>query len=202
LTLLDDSKVQRELGMTRAQADFVAREFKAYAAQAQSMFPQDMSKSQVEREMPRLTALQDQVSARVLAQLTPAQIARFRQLVLQGEGIWAVLIPEVSAELKLTTSQERRIRACRSAFAKKVRTLRERRQKDIDAVPGPRYKNDKAQFEAYRKAVVAVIKQNYRTDKKTIAGWGRSAVRSATAILTAKQRAAWTRMQGPKFHPK
>lgn len=198
LTLLGNPKVRRELGLNRSQTDLIEREFKAYAAATERMFPNDMTRAQVAANMPRLRSLQDGVSARVLGALSPAQTARFRELVLQGEGIWAVLIPEVTRELGLTGAQCKKIRGIRSAFGDKVEALKRKREVEVRAIPAPRNTNDKVAIEAYRKTVLAIV----RPDERNIKAWGHGAVKKATSVLTPRQRAAWNRMQGPKFHPR
>lgn len=202
LTALENPKVQKELRFTPQQVKLVQSEFRGYAEATRRMFSGQPTPAQQREKIKELKTLQDGICARVLGSLTAAQRARFRQIVLQGEGIWATLIPEVSRELGLTADQVKRIRGCRVAFGKKVQALQSSRQKEINSIPEPKDPKDKPQVEAYRQKVLAVLKRIRPEDRKSLAAWGKQAMADATAVLTSKQRSKWVAMQGPKFAPK
>jgi len=134
--------------------------------------------------MPQLRRLQDGIAARILAALSASQTARFRQIVLQAEGIWAALIPEVTRELGLSAAQKQKIRSMRASVGKKMQALQRMRQLEIEAIPAPRDSKNKAAVESYRSSVIALMNRNRGRDQKEVRAWGRGAMTSASAVLT------------------
>jgi hypothetical protein len=202
LTLLLNPKIQTELKMTKAQSDFIKNEFVAFNKRTQGMFTAGMTEAQKRQKVLELRKIQDGVSGRILKSLSATQKARLRQITLQAEGIWAVLIPEATRALKLTPTQVQKIRGHREAFAKKAEALQMKRRAEINAIPGPKDAKDKAQVDAYREKVKAVLARVQGVDKKSLAAWAKTAMTAAEKELTVKQRADWKQMLGPKFSPK
>jgi hypothetical protein len=202
VTLLLRAKVQAELKMSKSQVDLVNGEFKRFRDKTKTMFYSGMTTAQQQAKMRELRTIQDGVAERILKTVTPTQKTRYRQLTLQAEGIWAVLIPEVTRALKVTPAQKKAIIERQKAFSDRAGALGDSRRKEINEIPGPQDPKDKAQVEAYRAKVKAVVARVQSVDKMTLASWAKAAMASAEAVLTPKQRAEWKKMLGPKFTPK
>jgi hypothetical protein len=198
LTLLRNRAVQKELALDRRQVKLIDAQFQDYVAMAQHMFTANMTAKQRADKIRKLGPIQDAISARVLCVLTAKQTARLREVVLQAEGIGSFRIHEVSRQLGLSGAQQQRIRGYERELGEGVQRLKDRGRKDVQALPAPRDRRDKAQIEAYKKAVVAIVGRTMNA----VAALERKALSEAVASLTAKQRATWKQMLGRTFSPK
>lgn len=201
LAYITADKVQIELKLTPSQKNLVKTEFSSYLSQAQKILG-GVTKENEKQRKSELRRVQDSVSAKVLGSLTPAQRLRLRQLVLQIKGSWALLVPEVKSELKITPAQEKQIRACQKEVMDKVTALESQRKQQLNLIPRPSNAKDEAAVAAYKKKVEDQVAAFRKADIPTISNYENEGKAKALRVLTEPQRKAWVQMLGPKWKPK
>jgi Spy/CpxP family protein refolding chaperone len=198
LALITSQKVQKEIKLTPSQKSSITAEFKDYLAQAKNLLKDVKSEEEQKRKVKQIRTIQDGVSRRVLAMLQPSQTLRFRQIILQSNGIWSVLVPEITRTLKLTPSQVKKIGALEKGLQKSMMSLESKRQKQIGQIPQPKDPKDKAVVDAYKKKVVAEVKKFRAGDKRTLLAADKVAQAKALNVLSPSQQKSWKAMLGPK----
>jgi hypothetical protein len=132
---------------------------------------QELGRLAPEERGKRLVEWQGEEEKQLQAILTPEQQKRFRQLLLQQQGLPALLDSAVSAELKLTESQQNTIRSALQEWDRGMRAL---------FAPGP----GGFDIEGMGRKIEALRKQ---ADEKVI------------GALTAEQKQQWRAMLGAPF---
>jgi thiol-disulfide isomerase/thioredoxin len=110
LMLVRDPAVQAELRLDRAQMDEVSAAVLEVDQPLWVLRDVPLAKS-----TPQLDALLAKFRKRLSGTLTPAQIARLDEIVLQGRGYKALVSPELSRRLQLTAQQIKQLSQALSA---------------------------------------------------------------------------------------
>jgi Spy/CpxP family protein refolding chaperone len=112
VTMLRHKAVQEELKLTEAQREKVKRLMTGM---------RDKLLELIEGGQRGKVAAVVQEQEKGLAKiLTPKQLARLKQVVLQVHGVWALTAPETAKELKITPGQEKKLRALQDATLKEM----------------------------------------------------------------------------------
>jgi Spy/CpxP family protein refolding chaperone len=175
--LLNTEAVQKELGLDADQIDSLAALATQMHADALEIMSglQDLTPEEQKQAMPEMmkmiTEKGRKIQAKVDGLLQPKQAARLNELSLQRRGVAALGDTQVSAALKITDEQKKKLAAIREQSAVK--------QKEIDRqlAKGVERAKIRATVNALRKEFNAMI----------------------LAVLTDDQRKQFEQMQGARF---
>jgi hypothetical protein len=126
LRLLQDARVQTELGLSAEQADRLQHTIRSVRQEHRPAL-QAMRTQERARRRQTAPALMATIAAEVLAALsrdavlTPEQQARLRQIVWQNRGAAAFADPALQEALGLSGSQKERLRQLARDFARQAR---------------------------------------------------------------------------------
>ena len=170
--LLNSFEVQRELHLSKEQLDRLARAARNFRTQIQALtVPQsgvspDQQRSQIAAQMMDTRAM-------IARELTPEQLGRLQQIVLQLEGLCLTMADgQVGQRLTLTDDQWRRLGA----------VCMDRMQRIRAAFQPPTPGQDECRVAAGNRERIEAIRA--------------SSDQQALAVLTARQRAQFAGMQG------
>lgn len=198
--LLADATVRKELKLTKAQDTEVVNEFKRLNTTLQKM-PQPKSASEARSAQEKARQMQMSLVTRLQSRLTAAQAKRLREIGLQFFGPFSMMSPEISKELGLSSAQSNKIKEAQNGLAEDARKLQASRQKEVQAIPQPKDRNDQKAVQAYVQKVQALLAKYGPTDQKKLISMKKAAENKALAVLSKAQRAKWNAMLGKKFVP-
>jgi hypothetical protein len=202
VALLDDPAVRKELKLTKAQDDYVKREFKRVNDAAQAVFAsRPKNETEAKAAQQKVRSLQLGLVKNLTSKLQAPQLKRLRELGLQYFGPFAMLSPEITKELKLSTAQVNKLKAAQKELMDRTRMLQQTRQNEVKKIPQPKDKNDQKAVKAYFEKVQATLAKYGSSDRKLIQGYKIAAEGQALNALSATQKSQWKAMQGKKFTP-
>lgn len=129
LALLQDKKIQTELGVTEAQRKTLnthAEWYNGQTAAIQKQAPNAKTKAQQEALSKKLQGLMGQMKTRCLKVLTAGQKKRLRELSLQLQGPAVLLDERVAKEVGASADQLKKMRALYEGNIKKVSAMQEK----------------------------------------------------------------------------
>jgi hypothetical protein len=129
LALLQDKRIQTELGITEAQRKTLnshAEWYNAQTASVQKAAPNAKTQAQQQELSKRLQSLMGQMKTRCLKVLTRGQTKRLRELSLQLQGPAVLLDDRVAKEVGANADQLKKMRALYEGNIKKVSAMQER----------------------------------------------------------------------------
>ncbi len=201
--LLSDAAIRKELKLTKEQETTVKTEFGKLNDAAKQIFskrPKDQAEATAAQA--RLRSMQMSLVTRLQARLTSPQAKRLREIALQKAGPFAMLSPEIQAEMAINSGQVGKIKATQKWLVEQAGALQKKRNAEIQSIPRPTDQKDRAAVNAYVEKVNALIKRVGPGDKKTLDGFKRSAEEKVMAALSATQRTKWKAMLGAPFKAK
>lgn len=205
ISLLQDPTVRTEIGLNQSQRDKMNEHARAYDKKLA-----DYAKKLAGKQ-PDGTVLQqylDQLKKGVLSQMTQPQIKRLRELSIQAAGLLGPLDPIVASKIGMSSAEAKKYKQTyvdgkTSAERLLQQTLGPIQQKYIKlALPyrGKEKEHEKEladlkkRFDVEAKAATTKIKP--RVDSIT-----KNTETKLIAMITPKQKAVWTAIQGKKFVP-
>lgn len=202
--ILQDKRVQKEVGITAAQRDQLNRfaaadneRRKAIIAAAQKAKEKELTPDQKKAVNASLLKLRSEV----LSSLKPEQLRRLRELTIQSAGPIALLEENIARRLKVTLDQRKKIAAAYQAGQKEAVSLR-------NAALGPlsaKWRGKKPKNEAEAKTLSAEFNKEMRAAEQKVAprlnAISMETGRKIMAIVTAQQRAEFEALKGKPFRP-
>jgi Spy/CpxP family protein refolding chaperone len=176
--LVQDKEVQKELKLSPEQIQKVETVFAQVrrdvrqqiedAETPDQVTPDDREK-RVERREKVMTAVMGKATKTVAEILTPEQIKRVNQILLQRQGAQAFMDPKVHDLLRLTADQRAKLKAITEGSVQEMRNVFRTPQGDVEEMR----------------------KDGMRRREEAMA--------KALAVLSADQRAAWNDLKGAPY---
>jgi hypothetical protein len=173
--IMDSVEGQKELNLTDDQ------KLKAKYARLSTLLGRGADPQEYQTEAHQKK--KDEAAKALVAMLTPAQIARLKQIVLQIRGRAALTTPEVASALTITQEQAKKLRELESTF-------RDRRAKAAEQLRAIEADRSLSAKERHEKA--SPLQKELREAREQ---WERAAL----AVLTPQQREKFEKMKGAKF---
>lgn len=129
LALLQDKRIQGELGVTEAQRKSLnthAEWYNAQTASIQKAASNAKTQAQQQELSKKLQGLMGQMKTRCLKVLTPGQTKRLRELSLQLQGPAVLLDERVAKEVGANAAQLKKMRTLYEGNIKKVSAMQEK----------------------------------------------------------------------------
>lgn len=175
--LIAAGSIQKELGFTSNQTQDAANLFKRWESQGAAL-REAMKTVDEEHRRRELANVASQQSNDLRYLLTPKQMQRFRQLVIQSRGVFAFQDPELAATLQLTDAQRSTIRQIEREMFAEI----------MAAGPPPAMDGDREKREFGRPPALIDFDLGDALAKR---------MEKALAVLTSEQRRAWDDLTGP-----
>lgn len=201
IIILGNQEVQPELKLTEQQLRVIRKEFQNYADRALELLAalrKDRSRSKELNK--KLDGFQRILMDRCQAILSKGQKKRLCELGIQHWGPPAVVLPDVSANLKMTSAQIAKAKRIKKAF-EDYRDEMERRQKAlVQSIPQPK-KTDKKAVEEYRKKLQKILNDFNKTERPKLIARSQQSDVDIYNVLSKSQKAQFEKMKG-KILPK
>ena len=183
VALLGSEQIQKELSLSSEQQSMlkslreqIAGEIRKGLEDLRNLSPEE-EKAKVAELRAKIKTKSQSIGAMVSRLLSREQSERLRQIVIQVRGVASLGDQDVATSLKLTESQQTRLRAVRDETRDKIHNLFRGFK---DATP-----EDRRQKVGKMRGEIRLIEQY--------------AMRRASRILTAEQRSEFEKIQGAKF---
>ena len=200
--LLQARQVQDDVKITAAQrtkmnaaADAHRKRLEAYQKQLQAL-----GGGQPDRA--RMQGFFDTLKKDVFAVLSPAQIARLRQLTLQRLGLISLTDNDVAKRVGLSPAQVGGLKKAFQSGRAKFVALQKSAAAPILAPYKNRKAKDQAEAAALRKEVEGKLKVASVKVKPQLEAIGKQTDVAMLAVLTAPQKAKWAALKGVPFKAK
>ncbi|MFZ4506719.1 MAG: hypothetical protein ACOYON_03365 [Fimbriimonas sp.] len=200
IQVLQDKKVQADMGVTEAQRNRMNEFAKAFDQSATAYMEELKKEGKDPRTMPqpdpKVLGFMNKLKAGVLGELSPAQVRRLREVSLQRLGLIGILDPEVGKRAGVPTETLKKMQAVytqgRDAATKIQRDTLEATLKPYRTVkPKDAADQDRLQNEVRGKMQAANLKI-----RPTVKKIEEDTQKKLLALLTTKQRDTYVNMQG------
>jgi hypothetical protein len=203
--ILQAKPVQAELKISEAQRNAMNK----FAAQHRKHL-EDLEQEYEKKKKPMSDAQKDprivgyflELKTNVMRQLSKYQLKRLSELSLQRAGMAAITDDVVAKKVGLTTAQLTKYRDAFKTSGEKYAAAEQKAAAPVLA----KYKNkkpkDAKEAEALRKQYNSDLEAALKKASPTLNAIRAQAEKTLLGLLTAKQKKAWTAVQGKPFKPK
>ena len=188
--LLQSKVVQKELGVTTAQRAAMNKYADAHREKLKAFYERkkaQKSDSVTAADERQLSGYFNTMKRGVLAELTPSQLRRLREISLQTLDFTAIGDPMVSSRLGMSASQAAKVRSAIEAGLKQANSVRNNAIANATKGITSQDQADRAAEAASNQVDPEIILLRNQTKQKVM------------ALLTAQQRARWQLLLGRPF---
>lgn len=198
IMLLQAKPVQTTLGITLAQRERMNKHADNHRRELAALEAQTKGKKIDPR--PQLLSYYNELKKNVLAELTPAQVRRLREISLQRVGDAALCDKDVAARIGVSDAQLQKIQGI---YSEGVQQFSKLEQGTLQKVLAP-YKGRVAKTKEEAAKLNAEVRTKLEAAKKSISPQMdklRASYRARMlAVLTSSQKAAYESLRGKPFH--